>query len=281
MNRITGVAGVLAFAFISARAQAAEPVFATVSIKPSKIQGYGAVEFKPGGRLIAINVTVQQLVNAAYGSTSWRLSTNPNCPRWIASERFDVQAVAEEGAVPESISNARLRKTMEPMLQKLLADRFKLVMQRVPKDVPVFELTVAKSGPKLTEAAMSEVECQNSPDCHKISGNSLQGFRGPAASMTDLAFAIETGAGRPVVDATGIVGLFSIIVKPFVGLRDELLNEKLNDLMAAHPDAPRPPSGPQASLASILEKDLGLSIHTARARIETIQIDSVEKPSEN
>jgi hypothetical protein len=56
MNRIC--IAVLVFAF--ARAQNAEPAFAAVSIKPTTLQGFGAVEFKHGGRLIAINVSVHQ-----------------------------------------------------------------------------------------------------------------------------------------------------------------------------------------------------------------------------
>ena len=40
-----------------------------------------------------------------------------------------------------------------PMLQALLEDRFRLRIHRESKEVPVYEMTVAKGGPKLQRAA--------------------------------------------------------------------------------------------------------------------------------
>lgn len=120
MNRIlAAVGGLLVFALVRARAQPAESNFAAVLIKPTTLNEYGKVEFKSGGRLTAINVTFYQFANAAYGR-SWRLNTGPNCPKWIESEKFDVEAVAEEGRIPERLDNAQLRQRMQAMLQQLL-----------------------------------------------------------------------------------------------------------------------------------------------------------------
>ena len=212
MNRIrAGVVGVLLFTL--GHAQNAAPAFAAASIRPkpnAQNAFFGRVEFKPGGRLIAVAASVHQLVNAAYGLTgSWRVRVGPRCPAWIDSERFDVEAVVEEGAIPEHLDNAQLRERMQPLLQRLLAERFNLVIRREPKELPVYQLTVAKSGAKLTESPISEAECRTSSDCHRVFGNRMQGLRGTAVSIADLAFALETGADRPVVDATRIPGLFA------------------------------------------------------------------------
>ncbi|HYL77462.1 MAG TPA: TIGR03435 family protein [Bryobacteraceae bacterium] len=205
--------------FTLARAQTVEPTFAAASIRPSHAI-FGRVEFKSGGRLTAVGVNVSQLVNAAYGLTgSGRLRKGSGCPLWIDSERFDLDAVAEEGTIPEHLDNAQLRERMQPLLQRLLAKRLHLVIRREPKELPVYELTVAKSGAKLAEAPISEAECRTSSDCHRVLGDRMQGLRGTAVSMADLAFALETWSDRPIVDASGIPGLFAVQLKPFATLK--------------------------------------------------------------
>ena len=115
-------------------------------LKPTTLRGFGRVEFKPGGRLTAISVSVYQLVNAAYGiaGSSPRMGKCQNCPSWIDSEKFDVEAIAEQGVVPERLDTAQLRYVMQPMHQRWLAERFNLVIRHEPKEMPVYELTVAK-----------------------------------------------------------------------------------------------------------------------------------------
>jgi uncharacterized protein (TIGR03435 family) len=106
----------------------------------------------------------------------------------------------------------------------------------------------------------------------------MQGMRGTAVSMADLAFALETWTDRPVVDATGIRGLFAVQVAPFANM-----NPHLNDFVDSLPEGvPRPPPEPyKPSLSSVLEKDFGLRLLPGRAQIEIIQIESVSKPSAN
>jgi uncharacterized protein (TIGR03435 family) len=188
-----------------------------------------------------------------------------------------VEAIAEEGSIPVGLNSAQLREKMEPMLQRALAERFKLVIRREPKETQVYELSVAATGARLTEAPISDAECRKSIDCRQFSGSRMQGLRGTAVTMADLAFALEGWTDRPVVDATGIVGLFSIEVRPFADMQPQL-----SDFIADLPPDRRPPPEPiKPSLPSILEKDLGLRLQTARAPIEMIRIESVDRPSVN
>jgi len=271
------VAGVWFLMF--ARAQNVAPAFAAASIKPKQNAMFGKVEFKPGGRLTAVAASVYQLVNAAYGLTgSWRLRKGPNCPAWVDSERFDVEAIAEDGTIPERLDNGQLRERMQPLLQRLLAERFNLVTRREPKELSVYKLTVAKSGTKLLPSSISDAECRTLNDCHRFFGSRMQGLRGSDVSIADLAFALETWSDRPVVDATGIPGLFAIQVSPFANLK-----VYLDDPLASLPeDRPRPPPEPyKPSLPSVLEKDLGLILVRTRAQIEIIQVVSISRPSPN
>ena len=271
-----GIVGLLLFS--SAQAQTADPAFAAVSIKQATLRRYGGVEFKPGGRLTANDVSIYQLVNAAYGLTGTeRVRTGANCPNWIDSEHFDVEAVAQEGVIPDNLGTAQLRERMQPLLRQLLADRFQMVIRREPKEMPVYMLTMAKSGVKLTKASISDAECGASIDCHHFSGNRMRGLRGAAVSMTDLAFALEAGSNRPMVDATGIVGLFSMEVRPFATLKPQL-----DDYLESIPEAQRPPAEPvKPSLFSVLEKDFGLLLRPSKARVETLLIETVKMPSAN
>ena len=225
-------------------------------------------------------MTVSQLVRAAYGipDGSGRLGKGPD---WLDIEKFDVQAIADEGAIPERLDNAQLRERMQPLLQRLLAERFKLVIRHERKEMPVYELTAAKSGTKLTEAPIGEAECRTSIDCHQFLGDGFHGLRGAGVNMADLAFTLERWTYRPVVDATGVVGLFSVEIRPFanMNLRPQ---QELDDFLAMHPEVRRPPDEPfRPSVFSVLEKDFGLLLRPTHARIETIQIESVERPSAN
>ena len=65
-------------------------------------------------------------------------------PAWLRSDRYTIDARA---AGPESIAMMR-----GPMMQALLEDRFKLKIHREDREVPVYELTLAKGRSKLRRA---------------------------------------------------------------------------------------------------------------------------------
>src|SRR5262249_3951541 len=159
---------------------------------------------------------------------------------------------------------------MQPLLQRLMEERFKLVIRREPKEMPVYTLTVAPTGARLTHAEMNEVDCRTSPKCHQVLGNRISGLQGAAVSMGDLVFTLEAGSDGPILDETGLSELFSMQIKPFATLKPLPV-----DLLADVPEDRRPPPEPyKPSLASILEKDFGLLLRPGRARVETIQIES-------
>jgi uncharacterized protein (TIGR03435 family) len=94
------------------------------------------IQRDPGGGIVLTNVNLQTLVSMAYNIQSFQLSGGPP---WLRSRRFDVAAKAP-GAAAKS-------QTWD-MLQTLLADRFQLAIHRETRELPIFELVVAKGGPK-------------------------------------------------------------------------------------------------------------------------------------
>jgi uncharacterized protein (TIGR03435 family) len=65
-------------------------------------------------------------------------------PKWIRTERFDVEAKTDEAKIS--------RTDLLEMLQELLGHRFKLKISRSKVDVSGYALVLAKGGPKLTVA---------------------------------------------------------------------------------------------------------------------------------
>lgn len=149
------------------------------------------------------------------------------------------------------------------MLQALLADRFHLRLHREMRQVAAYLLTVGKNGPKFKEAAG-----EGGPLLwglsRKPNGDPAVRLTGDKTSMTRLADSLASLTGRPVLDRTGLKGSFDFTME-----------------YASEPDAPgsTPFSGP--SMFSAFQEQLGLKLDAAKAPVEVLVIDSVEKPSAN
>jgi len=99
-----------------------------------------------GDRLVASNVPLRLLVQWAYPLPSGRLFLDSQIfggPRWIGTDRFDVQGKAEAGARPVPFEQLRL------MAQSLLEDRFQLKTHREMRELPVYALVPVKTGAKM------------------------------------------------------------------------------------------------------------------------------------
>ena len=85
------------------------PSFDVVSIKPNRTnQGIPLVVFQPGGRMIAANVTIRQVILVAYGIESLQLV---DAPDWTTSERFAIEARTSD-ATPTSTIRLMLRSML-------------------------------------------------------------------------------------------------------------------------------------------------------------------------
>jgi uncharacterized protein (TIGR03435 family) len=135
---------------------------------------------------------------------------------------------------------------MRLMFRALLEQRFKLATHTETKLLPVYSLVVAKGGPKLQQADTS---------APRGSGNGPTLVRG-ALDTGQLAHMLTPVLGRTVIDNTGLKGVYSI------------------DLTWAADDQP---SGP--SLFTAVQEQLGLKLEAQKGPVETLVIDSAEKPS--
>src|SRR5262245_30838220 len=74
------------------------PAFEVASIKPNNSDSRNSdTSTRPGGYLIATNVSLKLLIMQSFGIQHFQIV---GAPDWIDTERFDIQARAVEGAVP-------------------------------------------------------------------------------------------------------------------------------------------------------------------------------------
>ena len=150
-------------------AASSTPAFEVASVKQNLSGSPRAPSMiLPGGRFTATNNTVRALILNAYGLTA-SPSLLSGGPGWIDSDAYDIDAVPGANAIPASLSGKPLWDKTRLMLRALLADRFKLSMHRESKEMSIYELVVAKNGPKLKATA---ADCTaNYYTCHSFSGN--------------------------------------------------------------------------------------------------------------
>ena len=277
----------------SLRAQSKPPetlAFEVASIKENKSEdpraGIG-MQFLPGGRFVARNLPLVVVIATAYDLPPFgspRLTTGPSFDRGVGNARYDIEATAEKGAIPDDATVKVRQEKVRLMLQTLLADRFKMVMRRETKEIPVYALTVAKGGPKLQKAAVEEKDCSENPTgpsdparCHAFEGGQGRGLHAPAVSIAEVASAVENFADRPVVDKTGIQGLYNIQTEGWVSMRPRPPRAPgeeptAEDLAFADPARP--------TIFQIFDR-LGLKLESTKAPVEVFVIEHVEKPAEN
>ena len=256
--------------------------FEVASIKPNKSADFRGLsyDFLPGGKFTATNLPLYWLIAQAYdvAPQSVRLSGGPN---WIRTERYDVQAEAGAGVIPVSISRKDREDRMRLMLQALLAARFKLVMRHQSKEMPVYAVVVGKSGPKLERAAIDEKDCPTAwgldgTSCHAITGGMGRGMHGKSVSVADMVQFVENWSDRPVIDQTGLQGLFEIDTDGWAPMRPRpVLNGRdptPEDIAMADPTRP--------TLSLIFER-LGLKMESQKAAVDSYVIEQIERPSEN
>jgi bla regulator protein blaR1 len=264
-----------------AQSQPSAPLdFDAASVKPNKSGDTlrSPSMILPGGRFTATNNTLRALILNAYGifASPYLLVGGP---AWIDSERYDVDAKAEASAIPASASNKVLWEKTRLMLRTLLAERFQLSIRRETKEMPVYELVVAKNGPKLRR---SDQDCDASATpCHGFSGNPTR-LSGSAVDMSDLALMLSTYSDRPVLDKTGVQGNFDIKLQwnPFAA-RTQPAEDVQRSPQAEAREGRNPDLDSLPALFNALEQQLGLRFESRKGPVETYVIDHVERPSEN
>ncbi len=165
--------------------------FDVASIRPSQTpQGKGLPSLREDintspGTLRMQNVTLTTIIRWAYKLNVYEVTG----PDWLSMGRYDITAKADTAA-----SEDQLRV----MLQALLAERFKLVFHRQPKELSAFVFVTGKDVSKLHPA---EGGGEGS-----MTGAALV-FEGHKMPLSRLADIVSSALKMPVLDKTGLAGL--------------------------------------------------------------------------
>lgn len=253
-----------------ARAQ----VFESISIKPSASTNPRdmRVRIAANGDVSISSLHVFFLVQYAYGVSvqSQRLHGGEV---WKGRELYDIEAKAPASAMAGNLSEQERWSRVQKMLRALLADRFKLVMKVEQKTMPVYALTVASGGPKLAKSTIAEKDCTldtSSPEsCHNFIGDRGHPLRGKAVTIDDIVQYIENWTDLPVVNQTGLEGLFTVDTEGWRPMR-------LPPRPPRFPDAPNFDDLP--TLVTVLGK-LGLELKQQEAAASVYTVQQIERPS--
>ncbi len=242
--------------------------------------------------------TVQSLISSAY-NLPWRASERLiGGPGWINSDHYLIQAkIPDDMLAKIQTMPGKDRVTQFSLMeQSLLASRFKLKVHFEMRELPVYELVVAKGGPKqLTKSAVADPNAPPAPvalpagvtvinygDRYGRDG-SLFVSRGAQGAqlmttkgmpMDNVARAIETMAddagGRTIVNKTGLDGQY-----------DFTLNWTTQQGASAPGAESALPENEAPSIFTALEEQLGLKLVPAKGMVEVVVIDGIERPTEN
>jgi bla regulator protein blaR1 len=247
---------------------------------------------------------VEQLIHEAYIMFPDGRGLNPHVfygtltggPAWIRSELYDVEAKPEGTPSREMMSG--------PMMQALLEDRFKLKIHREVRQVPVYELVIAKGGPKMPK--VDEATCPKLTREERIAllqagkplnecgsqmwtfprGQSLMTENDHGVTVDQFASGLTRVLDRAVIDKTGLTGLFDFHVEfsPDQTTPAFLPGGVIKGTLPP-PDQPpvvpiaQDPTGP--SYVTAIQEQLGLKLQPAKGPGDFLVIDSIERPSEN
>jgi uncharacterized protein (TIGR03435 family) len=253
------------------------PIFDVVSVKPNKSgRDIGVIRFKPDG-FSATDISLKELLSQIYGIKEDLVS---GLPSWANSARYDIDAKVA-GSDVETLKKLR-REQRRSMLRSILQDRFKLNAHTETKQLPVFELVVAKSGPKLREATPGDAYTNGikAPGGVSRAGMIMMKpgeFIGQGIPLSTLADALSDNLQRTVIDKTGLTGKYDLTL-------EWTPDNGADPMFKGMDDAPQRTPPPDASGPSIfiaLQEQIGLKLQSANGPVETLVVDHVEMPSEN
>jgi uncharacterized protein (TIGR03435 family) len=247
----------------------ADPAFEVATIKPSDPTRPGKIFTVRGQDVITVNTTLNDLITMAFNVHTRQISGGP---AWLDSDRFDVTGRPD---VPGQPNVAQIKI----MLQKLVADRFQLKFHREKKELSVYAIGIAKTGAKISKSA---ADPNSLPGLFFGGGGTGGGisFNVRNATMAEVANTLQGSVlDRPVVDQTGLAEKYDFIVK-FTPEPGQLGGFGRGGQPGGQPAAADNPDAPP-DLFAAFQQQLGLKIETAKAPVDVMVIDKVEKPSAN
>ena len=279
---------------------ASSATFEVASVKPSNpnpdpanpLSSIALMLPQPGGRLRSTNMPLRMLIMAAYELKQDAQLTGG--PPALLGAKYDITAQAAGGTL--------VMKDLPQMLRSLLADRFKLKAHTESRELPVYDLVLARSDGRLgPELKPSQSDCSKAdeigaeqaaalakgdvtsfvgkPRTCSVSTDPSGGplnlwLRGDGQEMKSLVEVLSQFTGRAVRDKTGLTGRYDFAMKLDLQMVLALAQKMGANVPAA---AANIPQSEGSSLMTTLNEQLGLKLESTRDSVTVVVIDSVEE----
>lgn len=286
MKLITLVLGMVVIAgSAAAQSPARKPAFEVASIKRNLSPPSGGGGGPRGDRFTMSNVPVIALINYAFrplpNGQLFRQQMIGG-PEWIRTDRYDIEAKMS-GSVP-SVT----REQIQAMVQSLLEDRFQLKWRRETRELPVYDLAIAKGGVKMRQSADQTPIHSNQADLffdsfaargkavprgaiRLATGSDRSALVGNAVPIASLVTLLQGQADRIVFDKTGLTTLFDFDIE---------YNNEATAPRAVSDDGNPAAAQPAPSLFTSIG-ELGLRLEPSKAFLPVVVIESMQRPTEN
>ena len=232
------------------------PVWDVVSVRaadPRHCTSIHTVRYSPDG-MTAVCTPLVAVIQQAYALLHPTLILN--APEWVQTGslwNIDAKVASEDAA-----SYAALKPSEKfYMMRSVLTDRFHMKAHMERREIPVYDLVIAKGGPKLKQAtpqdaAKGHLWMRTPGDLEAVD-----------TAIVSLPIMLNAEVGRAIVDKTGLTGRYDFTLK----------------YLAASGAAADDTGGP--SIFTAIQEQLGLKLQPAKAPMDVLVIDSIERPSDN
>jgi uncharacterized protein (TIGR03435 family) len=205
----------------------------------------------PGGRYELHQASMADLIRTAYGLRDYEVFGGPS---WLETEHYDLLAKLPAGAT---------QADLKPMLQALLADRFKLTVHKADEPIEANTLTLSKSGLLKESESAGDVSCHGAPN----SGPSpyvTVNCQHMTMALFARNFSAQASETIPMVDSTGLKGTYDFTLK-------------WSPLGNARPPGSAAANAPRIPFAEAVEKQLGIKIVLGKHPEPVLVVDSVNR----
>lgn len=203
------------------------------------------------------NLSIRDLIQYAYALPESQILGGP---AWLDSATFDIDAKsgAEVDQRLKAMSGDDAAQQKRLMVQTLLKDRLAFSSHEETRQLPVYDLVLAKGGAKfqLSDAQGTTIDRRRST-LH---------VRGGDNTLVLLSRELSQIVGRVVVNRTGLTGRFDLTLR--------WAPDDASTSASADPNAP-------PDLFTAIQEQLGLKLESGKAPVTVLVIDHVEKPSGN
>lgn len=217
--------------------------FEAAAIHPNPSGNEGSlVDLEPTGRFTVKNSTLKTLIRAAYGVQNDQIIGGP---KWLDTDKYDIDAKTSGPISPDR---------ERPLMQNLLASRFQLKVHRESRELTVYFLELARSGP------LFKKNTSGSGSIHTNRGVGKTQITVTGIGMQQFAGMLGKEMGRGVIDKTGLSGNYDFSLEWDPG---ETAGSSVPSVFAA------------------LQEQMGLRLQAHKANVDVLVIDSAEKASGN